>query len=95
MAKRGSDKLRGRPFVISPSAVKALLKIRQKYRIIDWLDKGQPNPDMIGGVVRLPPGRLPDFIRDLLKVPGVVPDLDIIINGKPRINDVVVRFSTR
>lgn len=88
---RGSTKMAAGANALQPKGLQAALK---GFKIIDWQELGQPNPELINGRFTGSPGRIGLAIEALLKIKEIR-GIDILINGIPKPDLAIVRFQLR
>ena len=83
---RGSAKLSA-----AAGGIKSKLK---DVKIVDWHELGTPHPELISGTVQTPAANFKATVSALTKLKELR-DLNVIINGTPRPDIAIIKFTIR
>ena len=78
---------------MSAAAVSIKSKLRG-VKIIDWQEIGTPDPEVIMGTINATPANFRTHLGALTRLKELR-DLDILINGTPRLDLAQIRFTLR
>jgi hypothetical protein len=83
---RGSAKLSA-----AAGSIKAKLK---GVKILDWHELGTPHPELISGTIQAPAANFKATVATLTRLKELR-DLNILINGTPRPDLAIIKFTLR